>query len=214
MFGVHGAPHTDSTTHSRVVLFQVLKATHGWQLWKFKEVYMWVSEMTVSTSRSPGRDVAGCDRRHSACVLTCPSAAEGPQATSFTSLSLFPCPQNGADRSGLWATSCPKARGSSASLTGCQYSLGQWKQEVWAQARRPGLGDRHWHVGASWDHQPSDIHTHGKASGRTQSRPQLPSPRRNKDVSMPGVDFCTAPGDHKLEASSIGPSTCTKPTEN
>ena len=57
---------------------------------------MWVSEMKVSTSRSPGRDVAGCDRGHSACVLTCPSAAKGPQAPSFTSLSLsFPAHKTG-----------------------------------------------------------------------------------------------------------------------
>lgn len=53
-------------------------------------------------------------------------------------------------------------------------------------------------------------------------RPQAePSPdpsflprEETREVSMPGVDLCTAPGDHKLEASSIGPSTCTKPTEN
>lgn len=94
--GVHRAPHADSTAPPRAVLFQAFKATRGWWLWKFKEVCMWFPEMTVSTSRSPGRDVAGCKRGHSACVLTCPSPAEGPQATSFTSLSLsFPAHKTG-----------------------------------------------------------------------------------------------------------------------
>lgn len=74
-------------------------------------------------------------------IPTCPSLVAGPQAISFTSLSLsFPAGQARAGQSGLWATLlCRNSR------VWCP-SFRQWQLEGGLGLRRPGFGDRHLHV--------------------------------------------------------------------
>ena len=70
------------------------------------------------------------------------------------------------------------------------------------------------HVKAAGTISPQTLMLMDRPQGYPSPDPNFLPREETREAAMPGVDLCSAPGDHKLEAPSIGPAVCTKPTEN